>query len=150
MNLNSAYNVETGLFTGRQVGGDVVGLLELNTRPGEAWFSGPCDVLRQRVVIVNGEPELASYTPAAPAATGWAWNAARHCWEPEASAAALAAAARAERDHLLAQCDWVTSRGLDLGQPVPPAWAAYRQALRDITSLPDFPNNITWPQAPSP
>jgi len=53
---------------------------------------------------------------------------------------------RAERDKLLAECDyrmvpdapWNTS-----------AWATYRQALRDVTLQPGFPDDITWPQTPS-
>lgn len=57
------------------------------------------------------------------------------------------AAVRADRDQRLAASDWVVLRAADQGQPVPPEWIAYRQALRDVTEQ-DDPLNITWPQAP--
>ncbi|WP_084027321.1 phage tail assembly chaperone [Delftia sp. JD2] len=34
----------------------------------------------------------------------------------------------------VAACDWVTLRAQETGDPVPEAWRAYRQALRDISS----------------
>lgn len=150
MSLHSAYDLATGVFTGRQVSGDMAGIVALNARPGEAWFVGPCDPLRQRVAVEAGaEPGLVDYMPPPPAASGWEWVAAQHRWQLQATPAALAAAARAQRDHLLAQCDWVTARALDLGQPVPAAWASYRQALRDVTGQPSFPSAIEWPTPPA-
>jgi hypothetical protein len=56
--------------------------------------------------------------------------------------------ARAERDRLLAACDWVASRAFETGQPVPAAWAAYRAALRALPQQPGFPAAITWPPVP--
>lgn len=55
---------------------------------------------------------------------------------------------RADRDRRLSATDWVVLRAADTGQPVPPEWLAYRQALRDITEQPD-PLNIEWPVAPA-
>lgn len=55
---------------------------------------------------------------------------------------------RGQRNRLLAESDWVVLRAADTGQPVPPEWLAYRQALRDITEQPD-PLNIEWPVAPA-
>lgn len=60
----------------------------------------------------------------------------------------LAARARAERDRLLAESDWVTLRALDTGEPVPQAWQEYRQALRDISSQAGFPHEVDWPPLP--
>lgn len=56
--------------------------------------------------------------------------------------------ARRRRDRMLAACDWITVRAVEQGQPVPNAWSAYRQALRDITDQED-PFNLTWPEAPA-
>jgi len=56
--------------------------------------------------------------------------------------------ARAKRDHLLAESDWVTIRATDTGTPVPAEWQTYRQALRDITEQTGFPENIDWPEKP--
>lgn len=64
-------------------------------------------------------------------------------------------ALRFQRDRLLKDCDWVVARSVDTGKPVPQEWAAYRQALRDITET--YPNpqlergkliNIDWPVKP--
>lgn len=55
----------------------------------------------------------------------------------------------ARRAALLRASDWVTLRALDQGQPLPPDWAAYRQALRDVTEQAEFPEKIDWPEAPS-
>ena len=60
---------------------------------------------------------------------------------------------RAERDKKLADCDWVTLKAVDassdvLGIQLPQVWIDYRQALRDITEQPNFPWDVTWPDAP--
>jgi len=57
--------------------------------------------------------------------------------------------ARAKRDRLLADSDWVTIRATDTGTAVPTEWQTYRQALRDITEQTGFPENIDWPQEPT-
>lgn len=59
-----------------------------------------------------------------------------------------AAVAKNKRDALLAETDWVVTKALETGNPVPQVWIDYRQALRDITAQPDFPNNIVWPEKP--
>ena len=69
----------------------------------------------------------------------------RKAWIPCMNTAL--AAIRAKRDRLLAASDWVTLRSNDLGEPPPPEWRAYRQALRDLTKTCD-PLNIIWPVAP--
>ena len=56
--------------------------------------------------------------------------------------------ARAKRDRLLTESDWVTIRATDTGDPVPTEWQTYRQALRDITEQTGFPEEIEWPQEP--
>jgi len=56
--------------------------------------------------------------------------------------------ARAKRDRLLADSDWVTIRATDTGNPVPTDWQTYRQALRDITEQTGFPEEIEWPEKP--
>ena len=54
--------------------------------------------------------------------------------------------ARTLRDSLLVKSDWtqVADAPVDTA-----AWAAYRQALRDIPAQSGFPDNITWPQEPT-
>lgn len=62
-----------------------------------------------------------------------------------AKAEAQWAAIRAERNKLLANCDWTQ---LSDASADAAAWAKYRQALRDITSQAN-PFNIIWPVEPS-
>jgi hypothetical protein len=54
--------------------------------------------------------------------------------------------ARTRRTLLLQQSDW--TQGKDISDAVSNQWAAYRQALRDITSQAGFPHAINWPQKP--
>lgn len=54
---------------------------------------------------------------------------------------------RAERNRLLAECDWTmvadAPESLNFHE-----WEMYRQRLRDITNLYDNPKDVTWPVSP--
>ena len=52
--------------------------------------------------------------------------------------------ARATRDRLIAETDWMALSDVQMSD----GWAAYRQALRDVPEQPGFPDNIDWPQKP--
>jgi hypothetical protein len=58
---------------------------------------------------------------------------------------AQASAVRADRNKRLADCDWTQLPDAPVDAAV---WAAYRQALRDVTEQPGFPWSIEWPQQP--
>jgi hypothetical protein len=58
----------------------------------------------------------------------------------------LADKVRMQRNQLLAETDW-TQAG-DVPQTTKDAWAAYRQALRDIPQQAGFPVNVTFPTKP--
>jgi hypothetical protein len=58
---------------------------------------------------------------------------------------ALADDAKAKRNTLLQRSDWTQIADVPVDQA---AWAAYRQALRDITTQVGFPEQINWPEAP--
>lgn len=64
-------------------------------------------------------------------------RAARN-WEP----------VRAERDRRLAATDWTQLPDAPLAAASRKAWAAYRQALRDIPHSIDDPADVVWPDAP--
>lgn len=51
---------------------------------------------------------------------------------------------RAERDIKLAATDWMALSDVTMS----PEWAAYRQALRDITGQAGFPEAVDWPVKP--
>jgi len=52
---------------------------------------------------------------------------------------------RAQRDSLLAACDWTQVADAPVDQV---AWSTYRQALRDLPDQAGFPDNVTWPTKP--
>ena len=59
--------------------------------------------------------------------------------------AEFAANARNQRDTLLTQTDWTQVADAPVDKA---AWAAYRQALRDVPQQAGFPVTITWPEKP--
>ena len=56
-----------------------------------------------------------------------------------------AAAVRADRNGRLAATDWTQIADSTADKP---AWAAYRQALRDVPAQAGFPQSVTWPEQP--
>lgn len=56
-----------------------------------------------------------------------------------------AASVRQDRNQRLADCDWTQLPDAPVDATV---WAAYRQALRDVTDQSGFPWEITWPSEP--
>lgn len=140
------YSTQTGALTGDSyLGHDV----ESNTPPGCAAVEGVTNWQSQRVDLATGA--VIDWQPPKPADDGmrtWAWDAAARRWLSSPTSAAIAAEVRRERDQRLAACDWVTLRALELSQPLPPEWAAYRAALRALPQQPGFPAAVDWPQPP--
>lgn len=56
-----------------------------------------------------------------------------------------AANVRGYRDSLLKETDWMALSDVTMSD----AWAAYRQALRDVTAQEGFPDSVTWPNKPT-
>lgn len=52
-----------------------------------------------------------------------------------------------KRSDLLLDSDWTHST-TDRPVPYKNEWAVYRQALRDITKQPGYPEEIVWPISP--
>lgn len=52
---------------------------------------------------------------------------------------------RSNRNTLLSASDWTQLPDATVDKP---AWAVYRQELRDITSRPEWPFDVQWPDAP--
>lgn len=146
------YRLADGILTGRAVtlDDDDHTLLQANTPDGCAAVTGVSDWLAQRVDLATGA--LVDWQPPAPADDArrtWQWDAQLRRWQPVPTSAALAEELRRERDRRLAACDWVLLRAIELGQPVPAAWAAYRAALRALPDQPGFPAHVQWPALPA-
>ncbi|MBI9078294.1 MAG: phage tail assembly chaperone [Pseudodesulfovibrio sp.] len=54
-------------------------------------------------------------------------------------------AIRAERDRLLAGCDWTQLADCPLDEAGKTAWGEYRQGLRDVPQQAGFPGGVEWP-----
>lgn len=55
---------------------------------------------------------------------------------------------RHDRQALLQNSDWTQLPDAPLTEAKKAEWAAYRQALRDITRQPNFPSKVTFPTSP--
>jgi hypothetical protein len=53
-----------------------------------------------------------------------------------------------KRKLLFLECDWTQLPDAQLTIAQVDAWKVYRQALRDITEQPNWPNTIIWPVIP--
>lgn len=73
------------------------------------------------------------------------WDADKNQWFDPRTPETEWPLVRVKRDRLLQSSDWTQLPDVPLATKE--AWAAYRQALRDVTLQPD-PFNITWPQPP--
>ena len=56
--------------------------------------------------------------------------------------------ARAKRNALLSDTDWIVIMHTEKGTNIPMEWEVYRQALRDITDQAGFPFDVVWPTKP--
>lgn len=66
-------------------------------------------------------------------------------WVPDPTSAD--AAARAQRNALLAASDWTQLS--DIPAATKTLWEPYRQDLRDVTDQPGYPFSIVWPTPPT-
>ena len=55
---------------------------------------------------------------------------------------------REERNQKLAETDWLVTKHIEEGTPVPEEWKAYRQALRNITDEYEKLEDVVWPEKP--
>lgn len=101
---------------------------ELNTQEGETFIEVPEGLIIDPDKYKIGENnELLPYAPPVDEQKLW-----RHF--------------RAERNRKLAATDWTQLSDATANKD---AWAAYRQALRDLPSIINDPNNVSWPVPPS-
>lgn len=78
------------------------------------------------------------------------WSNETMSWIPDTDTTVLEVSIKAERNRLLTESDWTDTLSAKsrLGDEVYNLWQIYRQQLRDITTQPDYPQQVVWPQAP--
>lgn len=112
----------------------------INGLGGDIVFEGPQPVpTRYQIVVRQGVIQLGDK---------WYTNYVAVDLSPEACTALdeqQASNVRTERNSRLAACDWTQVADSPVDKVV---WATYRQSLRDISSQPGFPWEITWPTSP--
>ncbi|MFD2174338.1 tail fiber assembly protein [Rhodobacter lacus] len=114
--------------------------LAANLPEGAAFWEGESD--GAGVWFKDGAPVALPPCPE----RGLSFDPALWAWVDRRSGAELAALARAKRDALLAGCDWTQAPDAPVDRA---AWAAYRQALRDIPTQSGWPARIIWPARPA-
>jgi hypothetical protein len=100
-----------------------------------------------REVVTHGWPGISAEAVAADKGAV-DWREVEEGYTSAPTPDELADAARAKRDVLLTASDWTQLPDSPLDSDARSAWAAYRQALRDITGQEGFPEEIDWPVAP--
>lgn len=80
---------------------------------------------------------------------GSEWTDPRTAADHAAAEVVAWAALRAERDRLLAECDWTQVADVPLTLLQKTAWAKYRRKLRDMPETTEDPANPVWPEKPT-
>ena len=116
---------------------------QANPEKGILVIQGGSDFKTQ--YILNGE---IVNKPVKPTDGAYSFNYSNKQWVQNISA--QEAEIKLIRNNLLLQSDWTDtySAPARLGEEKYTAWQIYRQQLRDITTQPGYPYQITWPQAP--
>jgi len=120
----------------------------------QATVTGPYEIsVRDGVEQINGQwftkyvvgPTFTDTTDSDGNVTSAADNEAAYRAGIDASAAETVRSARNSR---LAESDWTQLADQPFSAEDQAAWAAYRQALRDLPESAGFPHDVTWPEAP--
>tara|TARA_R110001632_G_scaffold43319_1_gene109636 strand:- start:204 stop:611 length:408 start_codon:yes stop_codon:yes gene_type:complete len=111
--------------------------LELNLPEGSSWIEG--EYSGDAYYIKEGAAVELPAKPDYPA--DFDYSLEQWVWDEDQSWDDL----RSERDKLLAASDWTQVPDAPVDQP---AWATYRQELRELPDNTEDPRNITWPTKP--
>lgn len=144
MNTYSIYSNVDGTFTGSTIACPTQSLID-NIPDGCGCVVGEFDRHSKKVDVTSGL--VVKHIPPQPS-KNHVWNSEVERWLYVKTNADTASEVRLQRDKLLSACDWVTTRAVDYGEPIPSVWVEYRLSLRDITKQRGFPISVIWPQQP--
>lgn len=122
------YDLSTGRFTGKY-SSKRQDAIENNVDNGFGYVEGDYDIATQMVV------------------DGMVVDIPTETLEAELNETALSML-RANRNELLASCDWTQTNDSPLSSAKRTEWATYRQALRDLPTNTIDPANPVWPTPP--
>lgn len=137
------FDSRTGLFTGDRFTGPEVSIPTGNGAVSHLNAEHLPANFHWRKFRVDGQ-DVVPYKPPAPDDTSvfdeqeWLWVTLEE----------RANRVRAQRAALLQQTDWMVTRAADQGVMLNPAWASYRQTLRDVPKQAGFPDSVVWPTPP--
>jgi hypothetical protein len=94
-------------------------------------------------IVLADAPLADNWVASDVASIGWDYDGAS--FTPPAPSTITPEEVRVERNRLLAASDWTQLADAPVDQA---AWAAYRQALRDVPQQAGFPDNVVWPVKP--
>ncbi len=143
--IYSLYSKTTGLFTGTILNCPEP-YLDQNIPEGQSCLLGLYDPLREKVDPLTGS--VGDYQPPSPS-VNHVWEEETKTWVYIKTEEDLAREARARRNQLLSEVDWVTLRAYRTNTSVPEPFATYQQALADIPTQAGFPRDIIWPTPPT-
>lgn len=128
----STGQIKSTITAGRQID------LDLNIPDGAAWIDGQYSA--SEYYIKDGQPVPFPVKPEYPC--DFDYTSEQWVWDEDRSWLEL----RLKRDRLLQSSDWTQVPDAPVDQA---AWAAYRQALRDLPSNTQDPRNPVWPTPPA-
>jgi hypothetical protein len=136
---------------------NIVKFIKYNGSTGEILASGSCPenmlYLQGEFVLEGDARDTTHYVDLAttkihlmPDSPGefYSFDYITKTWLPDYSKAVIIV--KEKRDYLLQQSDWTQIPDVPLETKT--IWAAYRQALRDITGQSGYPYDVVWPTAP--
>ena len=131
-----SFHSETGVFIGVEFAQESPLEPGVFLLPRSSTFDEPPKVASGKQAVWNGETWGVQDTPPppeppAPEQETLTWDSVRQ-----------------KRVGLLFQSDWTQLADAPLTQEQKNAWAAYRQALRDVPSHFNLPEEVVWPTAP--
>ena len=144
----TAYNSETGEIVSSFSGDETNA--QANTPEGCILVDGQYSHMQgyfSNGVLVDYTPDQIAAKRERPSYPAIWDNAAMH-WVDKRPIIEVEKDVRTKRAALLSDSDWTALADVPLSQQQRLDWAAYRQALRNVTNQSGFPIDIIWPVSP--
>jgi hypothetical protein len=149
------YNKLTGEITGLIAASEFLVSMRVQRDPNLEFIEGEFSpeiyyFKNNQLEEYTEEQKTKKQIPPAPLFIG-TWSNETMEWMPIQDITTLSQGIVLERNKLLSDTDWTDTLSAKsrLGEDLYNQWQIYRQQLRDITNQPNYPYQVTWPNAPS-